>query len=142
MGNKIDVKTRIKTLEDTILSSTGLILGTNIHVLDVPIGHDNYIHTINCGDDNKEVLVLVHGYASCGIIFFRILKELSEKYKVYSIDILGMGMSSRPRFDCTTAEETIDFFNKGIEKWRNALGLDQYFSRSFSRGSSSLSLRS
>jgi abhydrolase domain-containing protein 5 len=126
MGNKIDAKTRIKNLEDKILSSTGLILHDDIHVSDVPIGDDNFIHTIRCGLKNKDVLVLVHGYASCGIIFLRILKELSEKYQVYCIDILGMGMSSRPTFDCTNAEESINFFNEGIEKWRIAVGLDQF----------------
>ena len=71
---------------------------------------ENYIHTYLCGETNKEIMILIHGYGGSSIFFYKILKDLSDKYKVYCFDLLGMGLSSRPQFNCETAEETINFF--------------------------------
>jgi len=126
MGNKIDLNTKIKMKERDILRLSGLDVDEEIDVYDVPIGGDDYIHTIRCGNKNKEVMVLVHGYGSTGLMYFRIIKELSVKYRVYSIDLLGMGMSSRPKFDYKNTQESLDFFIDSIEKWRIEEGLDQF----------------
>jgi len=40
--------------------------------------------------------VLVHGYAGSGALFYKVMKNLSEKFVLILIDILGMGGSSRP----------------------------------------------
>jgi pimeloyl-ACP methyl ester carboxylesterase len=66
----------------------------------------------------------VHGYGASGMIFYLILKRLSEKYHIVCLDLLGMGRSSRPRFRCRTAEEAEDFFVLSLEKWREEVGLD------------------
>jgi len=55
------------------------------------------------------------------------LKELSKQYKVYCVDLLGLGLSSRPKFDCTSTEETIDFFVDSLEQWRIALGIEEFY---------------
>ncbi len=43
MGNKIDPRKRIRTLEHEILTSLGFIVDKDIHIYDVPISEDNKI---------------------------------------------------------------------------------------------------
>eukprot|EP00347_Sterkiella_histriomuscorum_P017551 403348908 len=50
----------------------------------------NHIKTIQIGDIQKVRLVLVHGYGASGIIFYKIMKKLSEIFHVIMIDIIGM----------------------------------------------------
>ena len=42
------------------------------------------------------ILVLIHGYGAGGLIFYRILNDLSKYFHVYTVDLLGMGASGRP----------------------------------------------
>jgi pimeloyl-ACP methyl ester carboxylesterase len=39
---------------------------------------------------------LIHGYASSGALMFQIAKQLIEHFCLITIDIIGMGASSRP----------------------------------------------
>lgn len=84
-----------------------------------------YIWTYEIGDrdQGKPTIVLVHGYGASGLIFYRIYKQLSEKYHVVLFDLPGMGRSSRPKFKCKTVEETEDFFMLSIERWREKMQL-------------------
>ena len=125
MGNS---ENKAKILEEKLLSLSGLNIYKDIQVFDVNIDFrgDNFIHTIKCGDGNLENLVLIHGFGGSGVMFYKMLKDLSQTYKVYSIDLLGMGLSSRPNFDCTTTKETIDYFIDSIEKWRIGVGLEKF----------------
>jgi predicted alpha/beta-fold hydrolase len=50
-------------------------------------------------DLNKPLIVLIHGYGGSGMIFYRIFKELQKHFRVVLMDLLGMGRSSRPRFN-------------------------------------------
>lgn len=47
----------------------------------------------------KDTMVLVHGYGGSAVMFWKIIKQLSEKYYLIMIDILGMGGSSRPKLE-------------------------------------------
>ncbi|KAL3800085.1 hypothetical protein ACHAW5_004452 [Stephanodiscus triporus] len=48
-------------------------------------------------------LVLLHGYANGSLYFYRNLSGLSRHFdRVYALDMLGWGLSSRPRFDLVT----------------------------------------
>eukprot|EP00584_Thalassiosira_punctigera_P003632 CAMPEP_0172534504 /NCGR_PEP_ID=MMETSP1067-20121228/6842_1 /TAXON_ID=265564 ORGANISM="Thalassiosira punctigera, Strain Tpunct2005C2" /NCGR_SAMPLE_ID=MMETSP1067 /ASSEMBLY_ACC=CAM_ASM_000444 /LENGTH=540 /DNA_ID=CAMNT_0013319305 /DNA_START=155 /DNA_END=1777 /DNA_ORIENTATION=- len=50
-------------------------------------------------------LVLLHGYANGSLYFYRNLMGLSHHFgSVYALDMLGWGLSSRPKFDLLTAE--------------------------------------
>ena len=42
--------------------------------------------------------------------------ELSKKYKIYSLDLLGFGLSSRPDFHGKTPEEAEEFWIGKIKK--------------------------
>lgn len=121
--------TEAHAIEEEILKLSGLELYKEVHIFDVPIDYlgQNHIHTYSCGSENTETLVLVHGYGGCSLLFFPMLKELSKKYKVYCIDLLGMGLSSRPEFTCTTTEETVSFFVESIEAWRKAMDIQSFY---------------
>jgi len=119
----------LHVLEEEILRLSGLEIPEQLQIIDIPItflGEIFKIHTYVCGIQNKEVIVLVHGYGGSGLLFHRTLKELSAKYKVYCLDLLGMGLSSRPEFKIKDTLETIEYFVESIEKWREAVGLEYF----------------
>jgi len=61
-----------------------------IHVLD-----EEFIHVTVIDDQNysnKKDLVLIHGLAGSALNFFKIFKRLSEDFKIYGIDLPGMGL--------------------------------------------------
>jgi pimeloyl-ACP methyl ester carboxylesterase len=64
----------------------------------------------------------VHGYGGSGVIFYKIIRALAEKFHLILIDIIGMGSSSRPKFQATSADEADEFFVDSLEKWRQAMG--------------------
>jgi abhydrolase domain-containing protein 5 len=54
------------------------------------------IRTLEIGDHSKPVMVLMHGYGASSVIFWKVMKPLSERYHLILVDVLGMGGSSRP----------------------------------------------
>jgi len=50
----------------------------------------------------------------------------SENFNVYLIDLLGMGLSSRPEYKWETTNTTIDYFVDSLEEWRKALDLKTF----------------
>ncbi|CAG8469834.1 16991_t:CDS:2 [Dentiscutata erythropus] len=71
-------------------------------------------------------LVICHGYGAGLGFFYRNYHDLSQVpgWRIYSIDWLGMGRSSRPKFTIKShtfdesVEETENFFVDSLEKWR------------------------
>jgi pimeloyl-ACP methyl ester carboxylesterase len=82
-------------------------------------------------------LVLLHGYANGSLYFYRNLHGLSTYFgNVYALDMLGWGLSSRPKFDLTSrspipsTDDVVDgmtrdkvrcaesFFVESLERWR------------------------
>ena len=66
--------------------------------------------------------MLVHGYGASSVIFYKIMKPLSERYHVIMLDIIGMGASSRPKFTAKTADEADEYFCEFLESWRKEMG--------------------
>jgi pimeloyl-ACP methyl ester carboxylesterase len=98
---------------------------SQIKQLNVVIGEFNdepvYIRTNVIGDQSKPFLVLMHGYASSGALFFKVMKQLIKYFCMVFIDIIGMGGSSRPDDfdkDNLTPQQSIDYFVNSVEKWR------------------------
>ena len=88
------------------------------------IDDSNYIRTISIGDKTKETLVIVHGYGGAGVMFYKMLRTLTEHYFVILIDQLGMGASSRPSLNFLelSPEETDIYLVDWLERWRKAMG--------------------
>ena len=92
----------------------------------IPVDNYNYLYCLTCGDPSNPPFVLLHGYGGSGLMFFRILKALCSRYSLYIVDHLGMGRSTRPRFqadDLTTSE---DFFVDSFEQFRKNCGLERF----------------
>jgi abhydrolase domain-containing protein 5 len=82
--------------------------------------------TYEFGDQNKDTLVMIHGYAGTALNFFRTFRLLEPEYHVYAIDLLGKGSSSRPEFLAKDREEAEEFFISSLEKWREAVGVTNF----------------
>ena len=66
-------------------------------------------------NDEKKDLVLIHGYGTIyifkifyiiilhkggsGLIYVNVLKDLCKHYRVWNLDLVGMGLSSRPEYN-------------------------------------------
>ena len=63
---------------------------------------------------------MLHGFAGSGVMFYRLVSQLRDKFNITTLDILGMGCSGRPPY-CTkrikSAEESIEYFMLFIEAW-------------------------
>ena len=80
-------------------------------------------------NDNKKTdnrpLVLIHGFG-CGIGIWSLnYDSFAANRKVYAFDILGFGMSSRPKFSKSEVAE--NELVESIERWRVAVGLEEKF---------------
>lgn len=102
-----------------MLVHSGLRVAEDFIIRNVSIDDSgNYIRTIEAGMSNPEVMVLIHGYGGSGIMFWKIMKPLAEKYHLVMIDIIGMGGSSRPNFAVKDQSEADDFLVMWLEAWR------------------------
>ncbi|ORX74234.1 alpha/beta-hydrolase [Linderina pennispora] len=108
--------------ETTLLSNMGDShkLPSNAQLMDVSIDDaGNYVHTLAIKQEQAQHnLVMTHGSA--------------DGWNVYSIDWLGMGRSSRPKFGVshTLPEEqrvgdTEKFFVESLETWRQKMGIEK-----------------
>ena len=72
-------------------------------------------------------VVILPGYDAGSLFFFRQLRPLAALgCDVRVVDLLGHGMSSRPRFEGRTREEGEAFYVDALEAWREAEGIDSY----------------
>ena len=87
---------------------------------------------------SKTPLVLLHGYMNGCLYFYRNLYGLSQYFEsIYSLDLLGWGLSSRPRFAAlrdSSREITEAFFVESLEAWRKAQRVDKMILAGHSMG--------
>ncbi|KAL2916912.1 hypothetical protein HK105_203691 [Polyrhizophydium stewartii] len=85
-------------------------------------------------DEPVHNLVVAHGYGAGLGFFYRNFPALASVpgYRVFAIDWLGMGASSRPEFPSVrrgqskedAVRQTEDFFVDSLEAWRQRMGLE------------------
>ena len=46
--------------------------------------------------NKRKTLLLLHGYTVAGVIWWRLLEALSEKYRVIMVDVMSHGLNSKP----------------------------------------------
>jgi len=86
------------------------------------------------GEEVDENLVMLHGYGAGLGFFYRNFESLSraEGWKVYALDLLGMGRSSRPNFKIHAKDkegkiqEAESWFVDALEEWRIKRGLEKF----------------
>jgi len=76
----------------------------------------------------------VHGYGGSLVLWYNVVKPLSEKFRLYLIDIPGMGASSRVQFNSSSKQETDDFFTDLLEDWRKEMDITDFFLAAHSYG--------
>lgn len=91
-----------------------------------PISRENCLRTIESSNKSDRLpLVLLHGMGGGVGLWVMNIDSLSEKQKVYAIDLLGFGRSSRPKFpkDELEAEK---IFVQSLEEWRKMVELENF----------------
>jgi len=91
--------------------------GTKLESKQVFITTHNILYVLYCGNPALPKLILLHGYCGASMIFYKILKRLSEKYYIIMVDLLGMGRSSRPHFSFTKLNDCENFFVACLENF-------------------------
>ena len=85
------------------------------------------------GEPVERTLVMLHGYGAGLGLFYRNFDGLSKVKgtKIYALDLLGMGNSSRPCFRIKAKDpigkidETEAFFIDALEEWRKKKNIDK-----------------
>ncbi|EQL03025.1 hypothetical protein OCS_01269 [Ophiocordyceps sinensis CO18] len=86
------------------------------------------------GEDVDETLVMVHGYGAGLGFFYKNLEPISRipGLKLYALDMLGMGNSSRPAFKIHAKDkeeqviEAENWFIDALEEWRKARKIERF----------------
>ena len=86
------------------------------------------------GEDVENNLVMVHGYGAGLGFFYKNYEGLSRLpgWRVYALDLLGMGRSSRPPFQIRARDrqeqinEAENWFIDAIEEWRISRKIEQF----------------
>ncbi|TVY81735.1 putative cardiolipin-specific deacylase [Lachnellula suecica] len=86
------------------------------------------------GEEVEENLVMLHGYGAGLGFFYRNFEGLSrvKGWKIYALDMLGMGRSSRPPFRVLAKDqagkitEAENWFIDALEEWRVLKKIDKF----------------
>jgi cardiolipin-specific phospholipase len=86
------------------------------------------------GEEVENNLVMLHGYGAGLGFFYKNFEGLSRRpgWKIYALDMLGMGRSSRPDFRIHAKDrqgkitEAENWFVDALEEWRKERGLEKF----------------
>ncbi|KAK5121660.1 hypothetical protein LTR85_004832 [Meristemomyces frigidus] len=99
-------------------------------------GKDRYLNEFSVerlGEETENNLVMLHGYGAGLGFFYKNFEGLSRlpHWKLYALDMLGMGRSSRPPFRIHAKDrqgkirEAENWFIDALEEWRIKKGIDK-----------------
>lgn len=76
---------------------------------------DNFVQELKIPHPNKDAphIIMLHGYGSSGLSFYKLIGDLRNYFNITLIDFLGMGCSGRPPFSTkliNTPELAINYF--------------------------------
>ena len=108
-------KSQIMPLEKELFENINLEWGVDIISEDIPLTDINqkyYCHLIRTAnpDPNKDNFFLIHGMFSSGMHFFSLIPYLIKRYNIFIPDTIGMGLSSRPQVEFTSAVQCEEYF--------------------------------
>ena len=86
------------------------------------------------GEEVENNLVMLHGYGAGLGFFYKNFEPLSRQphWKLYALDLLGMGRSSRPHFRIHAKDrqgkitEAENWFVDALEEWRKEKNIEQF----------------
>nr|POE94421.1 putative cardiolipin-specific deacylase, mitochondrial [Quercus suber] len=99
-------------------------------------GKNRYLNEFSVervGEETENSLVMLHGYGAGLGFFYKNFEALSRQphWKLYALDMLGMGRSSRPPFRIHAKDkeakvrEAENWFVDALEEWRVKRGIDK-----------------
>ena len=110
-------KSKVAPLEKELFECLNLKLGEDIISEDMPLLDDNnnsnyYIHLFRSPNPSpdKENFLLIHGFLSSGLHFLAIIPYLIKRYNIFIPDTIGMGLSSRPKYEFTSPVQCENYF--------------------------------
>lgn len=62
---------------------------------------------------------MIHGFGGGGAIFVKMIPYLQNYFDVIGVDLLGMGGSGRPVYNCETPEDALDFHLDSLKAWED-----------------------
>ncbi|RSL63735.1 hypothetical protein CEP54_005073 [Fusarium duplospermum] len=94
----------------------------------------NEVTVERVGEETEDALVMIHGYGAGLGFFYKNFEPLSRMrgLKLYALDMLGMGNSTRPPFKIHAKKkedqvlEAESWFIDALEEWRKARKLEQF----------------
>ncbi|KAK7418544.1 hypothetical protein QQX98_003889 [Neonectria punicea] len=94
----------------------------------------NEVSVERVGEEAEETLVMVHGYGAGLGFFYKNFEPLSrvQGLKLYALDMLGMGNSTRPPFKIHAKKkedqviEAESWFIDALEEWRKARKIERF----------------
>jgi cardiolipin-specific phospholipase len=94
----------------------------------------NEVSVERVGEETEETLVMIHGYGAGLGFFYKNFEPISRVpgLKLYALDMLGMGNSTRPPFkiQAKTREEKVreaeDWFIDALEEWRKIRKIERF----------------
>ncbi|KAH7017493.1 Alpha/Beta hydrolase protein [Ilyonectria destructans] len=94
----------------------------------------NEVSVERVGEETEETLVMVHGYGAGLGFFYKNFEPLSrvQGLKLYALDMLGMGNSTRPPFKIHAKDkeeqvkEAENWFIDALEEWRKARKIERF----------------
>ena len=123
-------ESKLQRAELGLFESVGLDPQQDLIIRNVPIyrNHstnpdpENFIHEIkvipNGGAEGLPKLLMIHGYGGGGAVFYKMIKHLRQYFQVYTIDLLGQGMSGRPDYEPKhDFDATIAYFTESINAY-------------------------
>lgn len=85
-----------------------------------------------CGDPNKPVFLLLHGFPSSSHMFRNLMPLLEDHFHVIAPDYIGFGQSSAP--DVSMFEYTFEHLADYVQALLNALGIEKFYMYVFDYG--------
>lgn len=94
----------------------------------------NEVSVERVGEETEETLVMIHGYGAGLGFFYKNLEPITRMsgLRLYALDMLGMGNSSRPPFKihAKTKEDQVieaeNWFIDALEEWRKARKIERF----------------
>ncbi len=85
-----------------------------------------------CGDPNKPVFLLLHGFPSSSHMFRNLMPLLEDHFHVIAPDYIGFGQSSAP--GVSMFEYTFEHLADYVQALLNALGIEKFYMYVFDYG--------
>lgn len=73
------------------------------------------------GDEEKEILLLVHGFAGGVAGWAQNWRFFAERFRVYAFDLPGFARSERRNCVAATQQESMDFMCEYLQRWFQAV---------------------